>query len=122
MNRAAPDTYAVVPFRRMGERMEDPKRRELLHVLRETRAMLARPGNDFIWSSWEDADAALAEVDGLIERIEAGGLPFRIAISILFAVTGPIQETAMSSGWGDEFLALAERCDAAVAAVYGRGG
>jgi len=26
----------------------------------------------------------------------------------------------MSSGWGDEFLALANRCDAAVAAAYGR--
>ncbi|HYH81198.1 MAG TPA: hypothetical protein VEX86_15450 [Longimicrobium sp.] len=102
--------------------MDDPHRRELLDVLRETRAMLARPGNEFMWSSWEDADAALAEVDGLIERLEAGGLPYRTAISILFAVTGPVQETAISSGWGDEFLVLADRCDAAVAAVYNQRG
>lgn len=102
--------------------MDDPDRHELLEVLRETRAMLARPDNEFMWSSWEDADAALAEMDGLIERLEAGGLPYRAAITILFAVTGPIQETAMSSGWGDEFLVLADRCDAAVAAVYSRAG
>jgi len=101
--------------------MDDPKRRELLDVLRETRAILARSDNDFLWSSWEDADAALTEVEGLIERIEAGRLPYRITISVLFTVSGPIQEIALSSGWGDEFLALAERCDAAVAAVYGRG-
>ena len=81
--------------------------------------MLALPDNEFMWSSWEDADAALAEMDGLIRRLEAGGLPDRFAISILYAATGPIQETAMSSGWGDEFLVLADRCDAAVAAVYG---
>ncbi|HEX6370218.1 MAG TPA: hypothetical protein VF006_14965 [Longimicrobium sp.] len=100
--------------------MDDPDRRELLDVLRETRAMLALPNNEFMWSSWEDADAALAEVDGLIAWLESGGLPFRTAISILFEVTGPIQETAMSSGWGDEFLVLADRCDAAVAKVYRR--
>ena len=62
----------------------DPHRRELLDVLRETRAMLARPDNEFMWSSWEDADAALSEVDGLIERLEAGGLPYRTSITILF--------------------------------------
>jgi hypothetical protein len=32
--------------------------------------------------------------------------------------SAPVQETAMSSGWGDEFLTLADRCDAAVARVY----
>jgi hypothetical protein len=100
--------------------MDDPHRRELLEVLRETRTMLARPDNEFMWSSWEDGDAALAEIDGLITQIEAGVLPYRIAITILFAVTGPIQETAISSGWGDRFLVLADRCDSAVAAVYNR--
>jgi hypothetical protein len=98
--------------------VDDPDRQELLDVLRETRAMLALPGNEFMWSSWEDTDDALTEVDGLMGRLEAVGLPYRTAISILFTVTGPIQETAMSSGWGDEFLVLAHRCDAAVAKVY----
>lgn len=98
--------------------MEVADRSELLDVLRDTRAMLALPDNEFMWSSWLDADHALAEVDALIERLEAGGLPDRGAISILFAVTGPVQETAISSGWGDDFLALADRCDAAVARVY----
>jgi hypothetical protein len=100
-------------------RAMDESRRELVEVLRETRAMLALPDNEFMWSSWEDADAALAEVDGLIRQLEAGVLPDRLAITILYAPTGPIQETAISSGWGDEFLVLADRCDAAVAAVYG---
>jgi len=53
--------------------MDDPHPRELLDVLREPRAMLALLGNAFLWSSWEDAGDALAEVDGLIEWIEAGG-------------------------------------------------
>lgn len=96
----------------------DPARRELVDVLLDARALLARPGNDFSWSSWEDAGAALHEVDGLIRKVESGQLPSRLSISVLFAPTGPLQETSLSSGWGDEFVALADRCDAALEAVY----
>lgn len=95
-------------------------RRELADVLREVRALLARPDNDFLWSSWEDAGDALAEVDGLIQALDAGRLPARYEISVLFAPTGPIQETALSSGWGDEFLDVANRCDGAMAIAYGK--
>ncbi|GAA1420702.1 hypothetical protein ACFQZ4_48050 [Catellatospora coxensis] len=86
----------------------------LVIVLGEVRERLARPDNDFSWSSFMDADAALAEIDGLIVRVRAeGSVPF--ALSVLFAPTGPIQEVALSSGWGDEFLALADRFDDASA-------
>jgi hypothetical protein len=87
--------------------------RELVNVLREARSLLALPGNDFSWSSWPDAAAALAEVDGLIATLEAGRLPSRLT-----PPTGPIQEVSISSDWGDEFLTLAARCDAAVLAAY----
>jgi hypothetical protein len=96
----------------------EPERRELADVLRETRALLARPDNDFSWSSFHDADAALQEVDGLIHRVESGPLPARQSLAVLFAPTGPIQETALSSGWGDAFLALADRLDAAMQRAY----
>jgi hypothetical protein len=38
-----------------------------------------------------------------------------MTLDVLFLPTGPIQEVSLSSGWGDEFLQLAERYDAAVA-------
>jgi hypothetical protein len=95
----------------------------LLDILREARALLARPNNRFDWSSWEDAGAACREVGGLIGTLESGSLPSRPAVSVLFAPTGPLQEVSLHSGWADEFLALARRCDAAVGQVYtlGRG-
>ena len=92
--------------------------RELLGVIRNARSLLLRPGNNFECSSWEDADAALWEVDGLIAVMASGRLPSRLGISVLFAPTGPIQEVSIRSGWADEFLDLASRCDAAVEAVY----
>ena len=95
-----------------------PGRQELLDVLRATRALLARPGNDFAWSSWEGPDEALREVDGFISTVEAGGLPRRLDLARLFAPTGPAQEVSLSSGWGEEFIAVAARFDSAAERAY----
>lgn len=97
-----------------------PARRELAEVLRDARALLALPGNDFCWSSWEDAAAALSEVDVLITELESGRLPDRLTVQVLFAATGPVGEVALSSGWAELYLRVAERCDNAVTAVYDR--
>ncbi|MFL5539828.1 MAG: hypothetical protein ACJ8J0_12585 [Longimicrobiaceae bacterium] len=96
----------------------DPVRRELVDVLRECRALLAHPDSDYLWSSWEDADAALEEIDGMIAAIEQGE-PLSRWWSVIFAPTGPMQEVAISSGWGDAFLALANRWDAAMEVAKG---
>lgn len=91
---------------------------ELLAVLADARALLVRPGNDFAWSSWEGAEDALGELDGLTAAILAGALPRRLDLDVLFAPTGPIQEVRLSSGWGDAFLEVASRFDAAISKVY----
>jgi hypothetical protein len=87
-----------------------------LAVFREARSLLTRPGNDFSCSSWEDSAAALREIDALIAQLEAGSPPDRLELTVLFAPTGPIQEVSSTSGWAEEFLALAERFDAALGA------
>lgn len=46
------------------------KKDALLHALRETRELLARPDSDFARSAWGNAEAALREMDALIESVE----------------------------------------------------
>jgi hypothetical protein len=92
--------------------MRDPARREMVNVLRESREWIARPGNDFTWS-WSDAEAALAEIDGMIAALQRGAPLSAPAHTVVFAPTGPMQELSLSSGWGNVFLALADRWDAA---------
>jgi hypothetical protein len=87
---------------------------QLVEVLRDARNLLARPGNDFSWSAWRDAPEALREIDALIERVESGDLPKSLDLEILFAPGGPIQEVSLSSGWGEEFLGVAQRFDEAI--------
>jgi hypothetical protein len=83
----------------------------LIGVLLEARQWLVRQENDFSWSSWEDAFAALAEVDALISELRSGSLPPKLDLEVLFAPTGPIQEVSLSGGWGKQFLSLASRLD-----------
>jgi hypothetical protein len=92
--------------------------KELVSILREVRAFLALPDNDFTWSSWGDAGPALQELDVQIRAIEDGQLPPRIDLEVLFAPTGPIQEVSLSSGWSQDYLMLAERFDAAITRAY----
>ena len=88
---------------------------ELLDVLAATRELLARPENDFSWSSWQDQAVALEEMDAVIAMVRTEKSVPRMTLDVLFAPTGPIQEVSLSSGWGREFVALADRYDTAIA-------
>lgn len=99
----------------------NPRYNKLIAVLGEARELLALPGNDFVWSSWDNAADALHEIDGLIREITAGELPKRSTLVVLFLPTGPIQEVSLSSGWGQEFLRLATKFDAAIEQAYNPG-
>ena len=90
---------------------------KLISVIKETRKYLARDGNDYSWSSWNDKEQALAEIDSILSQLESGSVP---DIDVLFAPTGPIQEVSVSSGWSREFLNLAERFDEAYANAKSR--
>ncbi len=83
----------------------------LIAPLLELRALLARPGNDFSWSSWEDAADALACVDEQLAQLGAGVVP---DLSLLLVPTCPAQEVSLSSGWAKEYLAVAARIEDAL--------
>ena len=88
----------------------DP-RSVLIDVLRASIELLSLDGNDFAWSSWNDAHEAVAEIQAILAVVEAGRVPDRLDVSVIFAPTGPMQEVSLSSGWGQTFLKVAERYD-----------
>jgi hypothetical protein len=90
----------------------------LANVLRSAAELLSSPDNDFAWSSWANQAAAVAEVEALLALVEAGELPDRTSISVLFAPTGPIQEVSLNSGWADVFMSLAERYERAAVVLW----
>ena len=89
---------------------------KLIAVFEETRELLAKPDNDFTWSSWDGPEDALREIDHILLWLWCGLLPkSSLSMTTLYAPTGPIQEVSLSSGWGKEFLAIADRFDEEVA-------
>lgn len=90
---------------------------KLISVIQKTRTYLAREGNDYSWSSWNDQDQALSEIDSILCQLEKGFVP---DMEVLFAPTGPIQEVSLSSGWSRQFLKLAEWFDEAYADTKNR--
>lgn len=85
----------------------------LTDVLRSAVELISLPDNDFLWSSWENRDAAVAELQSMLSLLEGGTLPDRVSVSVLFAPTGPIQEVSLSGSWAETFLKVAERFDRA---------
>jgi hypothetical protein len=107
----------VGPLSRSKDLMSDAKS-QLAEVLREAVVWLSRPDNDYAWSSWNDATEAAAELSAHFATLDAGKLPPKLDLTVLFAPTGRIQEVSVSSGWGEAFLELAQRFDLAANRAY----
>lgn len=84
---------------------------ELVELLEEIRRLLRLPGNDFVWSPWQTAHEAIAEIDTLTAALAAGDGSAIDRLAVLFAPTGALQEVSIASGWTLEFLKLADRFD-----------
>lgn len=91
-----------------------PNLDNLIAVLEEACALLDDEANDFAWSFWDNREGALREIDAAIADLRRGALD-ELHLRMFFAPTGPIQEVSLSSGWGDIFIELADRFDAALA-------
>jgi len=92
--------------------MQSDREKELRTLLAQVRELLARTENRFEWSGWENSDDAFEEFDALVTAVlDDRDQPARRSLKILFIPTGPIQEVSISSGWGQEFLALSDRID-----------
>ena len=74
---------------------------QVLFRLAELRALLVLDGNDFAWSRWDNATEALEDFDAVVASGSATEL-----LDLLLP-TGSLQEVSLSSGWGDEFVRIA---------------
>ena len=95
---------------REGFDQSEPKER-LVQVLESTLELVELSENDFSWSSWGTAEDASKELNDLIVKIKTGNIPEELAVSVIFAPTGPLQELSLSSGWAEAYLKVAERFD-----------
>ena len=82
---------------------------KLISALDETISFL-RDSQSSNWASLSAAEM-IQELESEIDSIKNSKPPDAKRIAFLFAPTGPIQETSIDNGWGDEFLRLSEIVD-----------
>ena len=71
---------------------------------------LVRGSSSSVWAH-DEVPRIAEDLEAAILALKSGARVDRARLRILFAPTGSIQETAMSNGWGDEFLALSACVD-----------
>lgn len=72
---------------------------------------LVRGSASAVWAPDEVPQIA-EDLEAALLALKSGAQVDRARLRMLFAPTGSIQETALSNGWGDEFLVLSACVDA----------
>ncbi|MFD1930029.1 MULTISPECIES: hypothetical protein [Nonomuraea] len=87
---------------------------ELAQVLDDVLGIVTASEQDTIWAGkWDTGDEMIRELRDHAARLRRGDGSTLGGLEFLFLPTGPLQEVSISSGWGDQFLDLAERFDRA---------
>ena len=65
----------------------------------------------FIWSGYEDYEAAKGELESLIDRLKLKDQKAIEEVYGLFLPTGVFQELSIDNGWPDYYMKLSEQFD-----------
>ena len=96
----------------VAEFRHDGRMQELIAVLKECLGHV-EASEDSMYAGQGAADIA-ETLRNAIARLERGKPINKGELTVLFLPTGPLQDTSIDNGWGDEFVALAARFDGAI--------
>lgn len=91
--------------------------RELVQVVEDVLAIVEAEPQETTWSCWDEPEEMVADLRNHVELLRRGDVSQVLELKRLFAPTGSLQEVAISSGWGERYLGLAARFDAASAGL-----
>ncbi len=86
----------------------------ILEIL-ETITTKITDDSNVVWTRYDNPAQLRAELASYLEQLRTGDTSCLPKLSLNFAPTGTFQDLAISNGWGDEYLALAEAFDKAYA-------
>lgn len=80
-------------------------------LLEEVMAILETSDTNLAWSGHASEEEIIGELRDHIEKLGANEISTISQIKLLFAPTSSLQDIAIQSGWGEEFLAIASKVD-----------
>lgn len=92
--------------------------KRLREVLDQVKRLIER-SEQSDWTPFAPSEIA-TDLSAAISRLDRREAIEQEHLEMLFAPTGPIQETAMSAGWSDEYLKLSTEFDVLIRQASGR--
>lgn len=86
----------------------------VISILLEVRSIIDSLYTDVVWSRFNNVNEALEYIDSSIEALTRQDGSVLDDLKILFAPTGSLQEISIRSGWGNEFIEISSKFDAAM--------
>ena len=83
----------------------------LIKLLYEIIELVSVQDINMVWSTYDTKEILILELENYIKRLQNNDFsPIEHLIS-LFLPTGDLQEIAISSGWGEEYLSISKKFD-----------
>ena len=87
---------------------------EAIEQISRLKNLLSLPTTDVIWSSYNSANEVIKDLEDIEKDLKGGGKNAVDRLCFLLAPTGDLQEIAVNSGWGNEFLDIAAALEKSV--------
>jgi len=86
----------------------------ILEQILRLKHLISQPDTDVLWSSYNSADEVIKKLESIEAGIKSRDISALDKIHFMLLPTGDLQEISISSGWGHEFLKIAETVDNAL--------
>ena len=87
---------------------------EVINIIKVLKGIIKSPETDILHSSFNTGEEVLNELNTHIQKLMKEDFSKIEDLIILFAPTSDLQEISITSGWGKQFLSIAERFDGAI--------
>ncbi|KKM70762.1 hypothetical protein LCGC14_1437480 [marine sediment metagenome] len=88
--------------------------RIIVNILEKVKEFTLGISTDVGWSRFESKEEVIKEINNHIQRLRNNDFSKIEELIFLFLPTSDLQEISISSGWGKEFLVIAEKFDNAI--------
>ena len=83
----------------------------LIKLLYEIIELASTRDTNMVWSTYDTKEELILELENYIQRLKNSDFSSIEQLISLFLPTGDLQEIAISSGWGEEYLSISKKFD-----------
>ena len=83
----------------------------LIKLLNKIIELVSTRDTNMVWSTYDTKEVLILELENYIQRLKNSDFSSIEQLISLFLPTGDLQEIAISSGWGEEYLSISKKFD-----------